>query len=91
MSSIANEGTTPSTRFDSGQMTGNRQPGSAEAQQPAQDDQVQGPHHAQAPQVKRALVEQGGDLLSSSNHSETFEQVFHAVIEANMNQSKEAS
>lgn len=43
------------------------------------------------PRLVRALVEQGGDLLSSSNHSETFEQVFHAVIEANVNQTKEAS
>lgn len=31
----------------------------------------------------RALVETGGDLISSNNHSESFEQVFHAVIEAN--------
>jgi ABC-2 type transport system ATP-binding protein len=43
------------------------------------------------PRLVRALVEQGGDLLSSSNQSESFEQVFHAVIEANMNQTKEAS
>jgi hypothetical protein len=35
------------------------------------------------PRLVRALVEAGGDLLSSSNHSESFEQVFHAVIEAN--------
>ena len=43
------------------------------------------------PRLVRALVEKGGDLLSSSNRSETFEQVFHAVIEANMNQTREAS
>ena len=30
----------------------------------------------------RALIEAGGDLLSSSNHSDSFEDVFHAVIAA---------
>ena len=35
------------------------------------------------PRLVRALVEAGGDLLSSRNHSESFEQVFHAVIAAN--------
>lgn len=43
------------------------------------------------PRLVRALVEMGGDLLSSSNNSESFEQVFHAVIKANVNQTKEAS
>lgn len=43
------------------------------------------------PRLVRALVEAGGDLISSSNRSESFEQVFHAVIEANVNKTKEAS
>jgi ABC-type multidrug transport system ATPase subunit len=43
------------------------------------------------PLLVRTLVESGGDLLSSTNHSESFEQVFHAVIGANVNQTKEVS
>ena len=44
------------------------------------------------PRLVRALVEKGGDLLSSSNHAETFDQVFHAVIEAENSQpAREAS
>ena len=43
------------------------------------------------PRLVRALVEAGGDLLASSNQSESIEQVFHAVIEANMNETREAS
>jgi ABC-2 type transport system ATP-binding protein len=34
------------------------------------------------PRLVRALVEAGGDLLSCHNQSESLEQVFHAVIEA---------
>jgi len=43
------------------------------------------------PRLVRTLVENGGDLLSSSNHSESLEQVFHAVIEANVKQTREES
>jgi len=43
------------------------------------------------PRLVRALVEAGGDLLSSSDHSESFEQVFQAVIKVSAAQSTEGS
>ena len=43
------------------------------------------------PRLVRALVEAGGDLVSSHNHSESFEKVFHAVIEADVKELRKAS